>query len=214
VDNHPPCITCPCCGYKTITDEYDICALCNWEHDCFQVKYPDATGANGHVTLREAQHNFMSFGACDRSAIQSVRASGPNDERDPDWKPLPPLAEGAEPVTPRTDLKTKGIYCACCGYKTVMKTHDLCAVCLWQHEPEQEADPDSLPPTHRDESNSETKDAVHTDNDVTLREAQQNYVAFGKCSFRYRGIPAVDASTYERDADWRPLPPLSPSSNR
>lgn len=87
---HRPRLTCPCCGYKTITDEYDICDICNWEHDCVQERYPDDTGANGTVTLRQAQHNFLAFGACDETAVESVRPPGPDDERDPEWKLLPP----------------------------------------------------------------------------------------------------------------------------
>ena len=29
-------ITCPCCGYKTITTEFDICEICGWEHNFYQ----------------------------------------------------------------------------------------------------------------------------------------------------------------------------------
>lgn len=49
---------CPCCGYNTITDTYEICDICGWEHDPVQADYPDEDGAN-RVSLRTAQRNFL-----------------------------------------------------------------------------------------------------------------------------------------------------------
>jgi methionyl-tRNA synthetase len=81
--------TCPCCGYKSITGSFDICALCNWEHDPAQESDPDDTkGANNGVSLRMAQSNFAKFGACARQSLELVRAPTRTDERDPGWKPV------------------------------------------------------------------------------------------------------------------------------
>lgn len=76
---------CPCCGYKTISGEYEICHICGWENDVTQRDYPDITGAN-RVTLRRAQRNFALFGAAAESLVGTdlIRPPGPTDERDSD----------------------------------------------------------------------------------------------------------------------------------
>jgi hypothetical protein len=83
-----PLIACPCCGCKTIADSYDICDICGWENDPVQTHDPDTRGESRR--LREAQRNFATLGAKDRHklGIDIVRPPGPEDERDPDWRPL------------------------------------------------------------------------------------------------------------------------------
>lgn len=44
-------------------------------------------GAND-VSLRQAQENFIKFGACSEFCIDSVRKPSQNDIKDPNWKPL------------------------------------------------------------------------------------------------------------------------------
>jgi hypothetical protein len=82
--------TCPCCGYRTIGAEFEICDICAWEHDLSQEAepYENGVGAND-VSLKEGQENFAAFGACTREELAIARRPGPEDERDPDWKPLP-----------------------------------------------------------------------------------------------------------------------------
>nr|WP_253958047.1 CPCC family cysteine-rich protein [Metabacillus halosaccharovorans] len=83
--------TCPCCGYKTLDEEppntYDICEICFWEDDGFQYKYPDETGAN-YVSFREAQQNFLKFGAKGERSLKFVRYPNKSDIKDPNWEPL------------------------------------------------------------------------------------------------------------------------------
>ena len=82
-------IACPCCGYKTIGGIFDICSICYWEHDPGQEADPDdIAGANNGVSLRMAQKNFVSFGACVANETDLVRRPTASDLRDPDWKPL------------------------------------------------------------------------------------------------------------------------------
>lgn len=50
---------CPCCGYLTF----------------------------GEPPV-EAQANYRSFGACERCSVESCRAPGPDDVRDPSWRPV------------------------------------------------------------------------------------------------------------------------------
>src|SRR4051794_14448646 len=81
-------ITCACCGYKTIYDEHDGCGVCTWQCDFAQESRPDWAGCANGASLRQGQHNFITFGDCE----------GPPDwqhespslyERDPTWLPFP-----------------------------------------------------------------------------------------------------------------------------
>ena len=91
---------CLCCGYKTIEGyetnfgytkppgTWDICEICFWEDDRVSYDKPDqATGPN-HVSLREAQRNFLKFGAAEERDLPYVRKPTDADERDPNWKLL------------------------------------------------------------------------------------------------------------------------------
>jgi hypothetical protein len=81
--------TCPCCGYKTLDDEheYDICPICFWEDDLFQFENVDLLGANP-VSLREAQQNFIKFGACEINMIKNVRKPNIDDIKDGNWQQI------------------------------------------------------------------------------------------------------------------------------
>ncbi|OLS33795.1 CPCC family cysteine-rich protein [Bacillus sp. MRMR6] len=83
--------TCPCCGYKTLDEEppgtYEICSICFWEDDGVQYDDPDYRGGANTSSLREAQKNYILFGACEEG-ILSVRKPNENDVKDPNWKPL------------------------------------------------------------------------------------------------------------------------------
>lgn len=84
--------TCPCCGYKTFDEEppgtFDICEICFWEDDDIQFDKPDSAGGANKVSLREAQKNFMAFGAKERRVLEFVRKPIEQDERDENWRPL------------------------------------------------------------------------------------------------------------------------------
>ena len=64
---------CPCCGYKTFFEKpngsYDICDVCFWEDDSIQNDSPDYAGGANKPSLRQAQKNFMEFGAKRRDVI-------------------------------------------------------------------------------------------------------------------------------------------------
>ncbi|CAG9623734.1 CPCC family cysteine-rich protein [Sutcliffiella rhizosphaerae] len=81
--------TCPCCGYKTLEEEppgtYEICEICFWEDDAYQYKYQNETGAND-VSYREAQRNFLKFGAISERSLEFVRPPHESDIKDPNWK--------------------------------------------------------------------------------------------------------------------------------
>lgn len=84
--------TCPCCGYQTLEEEppgtYDICRICFWEDDGVQFEDPDYEGGANTVSLRQAQQNYIRFGASDRLFCDSVRKPNERDRKDPDWRPF------------------------------------------------------------------------------------------------------------------------------
>ncbi len=79
---------CKCCGYINIADTYDICTICRWEADPAQEDYPDSDFGANRVSLRQAQKNFMSFGACDEASLKDASRPDGEVERDPNWKPV------------------------------------------------------------------------------------------------------------------------------
>ena len=84
--------TCPCCGYKTLEEEppgtYNICEICFWEDDGIQYDEPDCEGGANTVSLRQAQRNFIEFGACEKSCMEFVRNPDEKDRRDFNWNIL------------------------------------------------------------------------------------------------------------------------------
>lgn len=84
--------TCSCCGYKTLNEEPpgtdEICKFCFWHDDYVQYEDPDYEGGANEVSLRQAQKNFIKFGACEEKCIKLVRKPNKEDIKDPNWKQL------------------------------------------------------------------------------------------------------------------------------
>ncbi len=81
--------TCPCCGYKTFNREdhlWDICEVCFWESCPLQNVDPQYLGGPNHISLAEAQANFVKFGACDECSIDSVRKAADDEPKDSNWQ--------------------------------------------------------------------------------------------------------------------------------
>jgi hypothetical protein len=84
-----PTLTCPCCGYPTISSSYEICEICAWEYDpTGQNVDPDERGGPNPMSLREAQKSFAKIGAKGPSYLDMVRPPTAGDIRDAKWKPL------------------------------------------------------------------------------------------------------------------------------
>ena len=83
---------CPCCGWKTLDEKppgtFNICAICFWEDDNLQFDDPDYAGGANHPSLRQAQKNYLEFGAVERRLIKHVRRPTKDDTRDPAWRPI------------------------------------------------------------------------------------------------------------------------------
>jgi hypothetical protein len=198
-------IRCLCCGYETISQEGDICRICRWEdsgmYASFDVAYDRHEGTNDGLSLYEGQQNYQKFGAFSEKYLHLKTEPRPDDTRASWWKP-------ADPPSDPSQFKTYAIeFCPCCGYRACHA--QLCGICVWHRNEEQEHNPD-IPPTDKE-----------LFNDVTFRQAQQNFLAFGKCSKKYViGHPELkkDIRKYapgpddERDPNWKPLPPLPKNS--
>lgn len=76
---------CPCCGFLTFAEpsgSYDVCAVCGWEDDNVQLRYPGlAGGANGRSLCDEQRAG--GWAALDRDLMRGYR-------RAPGWRPLRP----------------------------------------------------------------------------------------------------------------------------
>ena len=81
--------TCACCGFKTLSEEsgsYEICAVCSWQEDSVMNDNPDSWGGANKVCLRQAQRNYIEFGASEkRFKGKLVREFY---EKNPLWKPV------------------------------------------------------------------------------------------------------------------------------
>jgi hypothetical protein len=59
-----------------------------WHDDAIQFDDPDYEGGANSNSLRQAQKNFLEFGACEREMLPHVRKPTERDKRDPHWKSL------------------------------------------------------------------------------------------------------------------------------
>lgn len=59
-----------------------------WEDDSVQFKEPDYEGGANEVSLRQAQENFIVFGACEKRCIELVRKPTSEDVKDASWKQI------------------------------------------------------------------------------------------------------------------------------
>jgi hypothetical protein len=82
---------CPCCGYLVFDrgpGSYDLCPICFWEDDAVQLEYATNGGGANQVSLVDGQRNLASFGACEKTAVDWVRAPSRDEHRDPTWRPI------------------------------------------------------------------------------------------------------------------------------
>lgn len=83
---------CPCCGHKTYFEKpggtYGICSICYWEDDPEQLENPDDDCGANPISLRQAQKNYIEFGACEKNMKKNVRQPFADEPKDRNWKPL------------------------------------------------------------------------------------------------------------------------------
>ena len=84
--------------------------------------------------------------------------------------------------------------CPCCGYVVYRKqpgNHETCPICRWED----------------DLSQLRFVDMVGGVNDVSLHQAQQNYLEFGSCSRKTSSQAQAPLPEKQRDEAWRLLNP-------
>ncbi|MEU5437961.1 CPCC family cysteine-rich protein [Streptomyces sp. NPDC020719] len=89
----------PACGHQMFSEWWcdDICDVCFWQDDLFQLRYPwSQVGANGGVSLIEAQTNFRRFGAVREDLVRYVQPPADDEPLDPGWRPLDPDRDSFE----------------------------------------------------------------------------------------------------------------------
>ncbi len=87
---------CPCCGYKTIEREdtfYDLCPVCFWETDPYQLANPEYSGGANRPSLTEAQQNFILYGACEKEVFAYTRLPLEDEVKDQNWPLKPSIIE-------------------------------------------------------------------------------------------------------------------------
>lgn len=105
--------TCPCCGYISLTSRggFEICAMCFWEDDGHETEeyWREIPCGPNRVSLREAQKNFLRFGACDEhglSCVQEYRHEQHGLKKDPNFTLLPDVdLTGMEPYEDMTNAR-------------------------------------------------------------------------------------------------------------
>jgi hypothetical protein len=90
---------CPCCGYLVFQRQpggSERCPICLWEDDLAQLRFPRLPGSANHVSLEDAQHNFVEFGAAERRNKDVARAPFDKEAREAAWRPLDPGRDNLE----------------------------------------------------------------------------------------------------------------------
>ncbi|MFK0017281.1 CPCC family cysteine-rich protein [Streptomyces sp. NPDC091027] len=91
---------CVCCGHLTMTagpGSHQICPVCFWEDDDFQLRWPDYSRGANRPSLIEAQQNFQGYGACDERFLEHVRHPEDEEPPDPSWRPIDTGRDRFEP---------------------------------------------------------------------------------------------------------------------
>ncbi|UCH53708.1 MAG: hydrolase [Pseudomonadota bacterium] len=90
---------CPCCGYLVFDRQPGSnkqCPICLWEDDLAQLRFPRMPGSANHVSLEQAQHNFIDFGTAERRRQGEGRDPFDIEGREADWRLLDPERDNIE----------------------------------------------------------------------------------------------------------------------
>jgi len=83
--------------------------------------------------------------------------------------------------------------CPCCGYKTLKNkppgTFEICKICFWEDDSSQFYNPDF-------------KEGL---NEISLREAQQNFTKIGACKKRFENYVQKPTKNDIKDPQWKIL---------
>lgn len=86
---------CRCCGYQTLTQPppgtWEICPVCFWEDAPDEWEW-----SSNQMSVRQAQRNFLSLGACEPDWRDDVRSPTAEETRPPGWKTIDHQEEGRQ----------------------------------------------------------------------------------------------------------------------
>jgi hypothetical protein len=80
---------CPCCGHLTLDEppgSYAICAVCFWEDDAVQLRWPTMAGGANRPSLIDAQAAYAEHGAMEGRFVANVRAPRPDEPIEGGWR--------------------------------------------------------------------------------------------------------------------------------
>ena len=84
--------TCPCCGYMTFDEppgSFQMCEICKWLDDMYQLLYLGTSGGDNEVSLIQAQSNYRDTGCatgrCERKS--EAEEAKKRFAKDPSWRP-------------------------------------------------------------------------------------------------------------------------------
>ena len=114
--------TCSCCGFKTFLEEngsLEICDVCKWQDDAVMNDNPDYWGGANKVCLRQAQRNYIEFGASEKR-FKGKPLVTEFYEKDSLWKPV----WEREPSLSKTKIKIEGNVLAS-GFKESIQINEF-----------------------------------------------------------------------------------------
>ncbi|KUI30700.1 hypothetical protein AU196_14285 [Mycobacterium sp. IS-1742] len=82
---------CPCCGHRTLGEppgSYEICAVCFWEDDAVQLRWPTYEGGANRPSLLASQRAYAALGAMEHRFTGLVRAAADTEPLDFGWRPV------------------------------------------------------------------------------------------------------------------------------
>ena len=97
---------CPCCGYRVFQRQpgnHEKCPICLWEDDLTQLRFPRMPGSANHVSLEQAQQNFIDFGTAERRNFGGGRKPFDGESRETEWRPLDSARDNIEEPQRGTD---------------------------------------------------------------------------------------------------------------
>jgi hypothetical protein len=90
---------CPVCGHRVFERQpgnHERCPICLWEDDLAQLRFPRLPGSANHVSLEEAQHNFVACGTAEQRHCGEGRSPFNDEAREAGWRPLDATRDNLE----------------------------------------------------------------------------------------------------------------------